>query len=321
MENFFDDTNPNKEFDAEEHLSEQGYGGNGTVMPGVRTQTADEVSYTPAVNDETIVSDDEYIEELSMEYTQDQAELLDQADSRLEKANLYRMFLNHDLFGNVDCSPAIVLEVQEELKKIILDKLEVLLGIKAEQQNQETQFAVDLPFNALQIEALTLWADKLTKGKSKNAAPAQAIVSKEPAIKPMGGVKKQPTIKKLSGSTNTLVRKRELSKQTVPKTQQIERTNKPRKNMVAEKHREEWVDPKKMTEDERLQHNIKNQDKYKSTPSNGGGVSMPDYSQQSLHYQTQIMARSAEPSPLLQNLQQAIRDTQKDEMMKKMNGG
>lgn len=317
MENDFfnDDIDVNVEFDSDQDLSEKGYGGRGTPMPGSPLPSDVQEEY---LTEEVFI--DEEIEEFSNEYTEEQEDLLSQADNRLEKANLYRMLLNHNLFGDVDCSPAIVTEVQEELKKIILDKLEVLLGIKAEQQNEETQFSVALPFNDLQIEALTLWADKLTKGKSKIAPPALAVVSKETKIKPMGGVKPKPTIQKLSKAT-PLLKKRELTKQVVPEPEQINRKARPQKEVKAEEHREEWVDPRKMSEDERLKHNIKNQDKYKQTSSKGKGVPMPDYQQQKMHYQTEMMTRSSNPSPLLQNLQAAITATQKEEMMNKMSGG
>ncbi len=308
-ENFFDDpNNANKEFDADEHLADQGYGGEGVPMPGAHIPVQ-------TVSTEGDIIEDEYVESLAMQYTEEQAGLLDQADSRLEKANLYRMLLNHDLFGDVDCSPSIVNEVQEELKNIILEKLEVLLGMRAEEQKQETEFAIDLPFNALQVEALKVWADKLTKGKSKDASPAQAIVSREPVIKPMGGAKKKPALKKLTGAL--LNQKRVLPRETVPDPETIAR---PRKEIKAENHREEWVDPKKMSEDQRLKHNIKNQDKYKSTPSKNGGLPMPGFEQQQLAYQQEIMVRSSQPSPLLQNLQKAIEATQRDDMLKKMGG-
>ncbi len=309
MNDYFDDIDPNKEFDIDQHLADQGYGEQGTPVPGVDIPIQ-------AESTEDGIVENEYIENLAVEYTQEQADLLNQADSRLEKANLYRMLLNHDLFGEVDCSATIINEVQEELKNIILDKLEVLLGIKAEEEKQETQLAIDLPFNSLQVEALILWADKLTKGKSAGLAPAAAVVNKGPVIKPMGGVKKQPAIKKLSGST--LNKKRVISKQSVPAPEKIEREGTPRRDVKAEKHREEWIDPKNMSEEQRLQHNIKNQDKYKSTKGTSSKLPMPDFEQTQLLYQNEILTRSSQESPLLQNLQRAIQATQKEEALNKM---
>ena len=309
MNDFFDDGNVNKEYDADKHLAELGYGGEGVRMPR---------STTP-IQTTLEAKEEEYVESLAMEYTQEQEDLLSQADSRLEKANLYRMLLNHDLFGDVDCSPAIVQEVQEELKKIILDKLEVLLGIKAEEQKEETQFEVDLPFNKLQIEALILWANKLTKGKSSDATLAQAIVSKGLVIKPMGGEKRKPAIKKISGST--LNRKRELPREVVPAPDQLHRSGTPRKEVKATEHRKDWVDPKNMSEEERLKHNIKNQDKYKSAPAKAGGLPMPSFEQTQSLYQNELLTRSSQESPLLQNLQKAILETQQEESLRKINGG
>ena len=312
MNDFFEDGSLNKDFDPDEHLADQGYGGE-----GVRIPSSPEPTQTVSVNGN--VMEEEYIESLAMEYTQEQASLLNQADSRLEKANLYRMLLKHNLFGDVDCSATIINEVQEELKNIILAKLEVLLGIKAEEQKEETQFAINLPFNDMQVEALILWADKLTKGKSAGASPAQVIVSKESVIKPMGGNKRQPVIQKLSGSP--LNKRRELSRETVPSPAKIERTGVPRKEVKAEKHREEWVNPATMTEEQRLAHNIKNQEKYKSTPGEGTGLPMPSYEQVHSMYQNEMITRSSQESPLLQNLQRAILETQKADALHKMNGG
>ena len=315
-ENFFDD------FDSEKDLAEKGYGGRGTPIPNANPNkvNAELKAKEPAAED--YVDPEEDVDNYIEEYTEDQAVLLDQADARLEKGSLYRMLLSHDLFGNVDCPPEIVHQVQEEIKEFILDRLNILLGIKAEQTSENTIMSVDLPFNNIEIEVLKKLAATASKGKSlQEGYNVQAIVSKQPStIQPLSNIRKAPAIKKLSESGP--FRSKSIPTQEVPPPQRLDRQKRP-KELLDKKQEEskEMINAWDMTQEQRLAHNKKNQHKYTQTqPHDNVKIPMPNYDQQKMHYELESVKRANQPSALLMQLQSTIESINKDELAAKMRG-
>ena len=89
---------------------------------------------------------------------------------RLEQARLYDLLIKHDMFKGIQAHPQALANVQNELKTYIVQRLEILLGIKQEQKNVATQdLVVESPFNKVETMFLKMLAKKGTGGESENA--------------------------------------------------------------------------------------------------------------------------------------------------------
>lgn len=123
---------------------------------------------------------------------------------RLEQARLYDMLIKHDLFKGVKAHPSALRNVQNELKSYIVQRLEILLGLKKEKVEKELpkQVQVELPFNDVEIEFLKALSYKGTKGASAQldskkvvatevlptvAAPKQIEQQEPEGLQPLGG--------------------------------------------------------------------------------------------------------------------------------------
>jgi len=146
--------------------------------------------------------DDDYVE---MEYEEidedsfsldafddfeEEQSLMDNARIRLEQGRLYEMLIKHDLFDGVDADPQAVSNVQQEIKGFIMERLEILLGMRAEKQNVVQK--VESDFNEMEVQALKMVASKVTQGASAKAPE----VKKEPS--PISPVQKQEKPKGLN---------------------------------------------------------------------------------------------------------------------------
>jgi len=118
----------------------------------------------------------EYIEEESGEFsqvlteilTEGEAEILSDAQMRLDQARLYEMLIKHNLFDGVHANKRAIQKVQDEAKNFFLERMEILLGMR--QEKQEIQHVqVDSPFNDVEVQALKDIAAKLTKNASREA--------------------------------------------------------------------------------------------------------------------------------------------------------
>ena len=121
--------------------------------------------------------DDYEATETESAYTLDRREssVVNESMIRLEQARLYDMLIKHDLFKGVKAHPHALQNVQNELKSYIVDRLEILLGIKQEKTKSERprELVVDSPFNDVEIEFLKALSYKGTKGASLQAQPKQ----------------------------------------------------------------------------------------------------------------------------------------------------
>jgi hypothetical protein len=120
------------------------------------------------------------------ELFEEEQSLMDNARVRLEQGRLYEMLIKHDLFDGVDALPEAISNVQNELKNFIMERLEILLGMKSEKEEvrhviQESQF------NDLEVQVLRRVASKFSKGMTENAP---ATTSEPP---PLNTVKKKKT--------------------------------------------------------------------------------------------------------------------------------
>lgn len=142
-------------------------------------------------------------EEVAYDLEDDQQDIVNEAMVRLEQAELYKMLIKHDLFEGVDGNPIAKQNVQNELKEYIVERLQVLLGIKAEKSARNTSMRVELPFNRMEIDALKDLAHKLTKGASSEIQEKEVVEAieeeeEEPAPKPIRQPQKLQGLKPLS---------------------------------------------------------------------------------------------------------------------------
>jgi len=116
---------------------------------------------------------DEIIEEDEDEAVVEQ-EVVSEALKRIEQAKLYESLLKHDFFAEGSARPQIQNKVTSEIRSFILDRLNILLGMKPA---AEAIVQAKLPFSNDQVQALIAIADRLV---SKNKTPQP--VSHQPVI-------------------------------------------------------------------------------------------------------------------------------------------
>lgn len=141
---------------------------------------------------------DEFIDSISSD-EQNELSTMDKVRLRLEQGRLYEMLIKHDLFEDVDAMPEAVQKVQLEIKQFITERLEVLLGIRAEKETIVQQITSEPQFNDLEVQTLKMVVQKMTNGASLNAPTTK----KEPS--PINVVKKEAPkegLKKLSVKNN-----------------------------------------------------------------------------------------------------------------------
>jgi len=140
----------------------------------------------------------------------DELSLMDSARIRLEQGRLYEMLIKHDLFDGVEAAPEAIVKVQDEIKGFIMDRLEILLGMKSE---KETEIHISSPsqFNDMEVKALKMIASKVTKGASVEAPtsePEESVINtvkkvERPRALNALGAKKKTVLKNLVKKTIT----------------------------------------------------------------------------------------------------------------------
>jgi hypothetical protein len=162
--------------------------------------------------DEEEYMDDYEATEVESAYKLDRREsgVVNESMVRLEQARLYDMLIKHDLFAGVKANPHALRNVQNELKSYIVDRLEILLGIKQEKTKREQpkEFIVDSPFNDVEIDFLKALSYKGTKGASAEAEDKQLIASEiqpledeyeeeyeeDNGLRPLGAIEEEPEL-------------------------------------------------------------------------------------------------------------------------------
>jgi len=143
---------------------------------GIKTQ---EVAYREAEQALPMELDEEALQELQEdpnvdifeEEEENTAELMADANLRLEQGRLYQMVLQGNIFADTNADARAIRNVQREIHKFVRERMEVMLGIR---QEKEQETVVSSPFNDLEVVALKMLADKVTKGAT-SAPQAQQI--------------------------------------------------------------------------------------------------------------------------------------------------
>jgi len=188
---------------------------NGNFWDDLDKDDDSEYSSMQEVEDSNYYDVDEIGEEILEEIEEESAFDLDDREAaiiynarlRLKQAELYELLINHNLFEGVDSDPRAIKNVQNELKEYIVERLEILMGMRKDKKQQvmpeEIEVSVESEFNDVEKDFLKQLAYKGTMGNS-----AKGIVAK-----------KTQTIKPLTQTTPSglrpLVKKEVLTEPTV----------------------------------------------------------------------------------------------------------
>jgi len=126
------------------------------------------------------------------ETEEDDADVLTDADLRLEQGKLYKLIMKHDLFADVEADERAIQNVQKAIRKFAKEQMEIMLGMRSEQAPVGLQVA--FPFNAMEVEVLKMLASTATKGATEDAEEYVPEVHQAPrkaTLNPIGGPRKQ----------------------------------------------------------------------------------------------------------------------------------
>lgn len=105
----------------------------------------------------------------------DMADVLSDANLRLEQGRLYQMIMNHDIFGETDADPKAIKNVQREMRRFARDRMETMLGMRLEESKQ--QAIVSSPFNDMEVTVLKLLASKMSKGATEEIEQPHPVIA------------------------------------------------------------------------------------------------------------------------------------------------
>lgn len=151
----------------------------------------------------------DFLDSLEDEDYEEEVDLMQNARIRLEQGRLYEMLIQHDLFGDIDANPTAVSMVQKEIKDFIMERLEILLGIRAEKEVEVHK--VEAQFNDVEVEALKQVAAKLTKGASVHV-PQPTVAKPSLGVKPKNSGLKKLSSKPKEKVVSPLTKKKKITK-------------------------------------------------------------------------------------------------------------
>lgn len=127
---------------------------------------------------------DNFVDEITSEEVFEQQEsVMDNARIRLEQGRLYEMLIKHDLFDGVDADPQAINNVQKEIREFIIERLEILLGMRAEKTKEIQQIIQQPQFNDVEVQALKMIANKVTNGASAKASTTPPVTNELNVVK------------------------------------------------------------------------------------------------------------------------------------------
>lgn len=252
----------------------------------------------------------EYEENQLPEDDEDFGSILNDARLRLEQGRLYEMIMNHNLFEGTDADERAVKFVQKQIRKFAKDQMEIMLGMRQEEQRLETLSIDNFPFNDLEVQALKAMASAATKGATQTPE-AQTFNSvtankkQSTSLRPIG----------LSNNTNKVISQKQVNKplqskplQNQPKTP-VKRPTKVvekilQEEQLTEKEINEVFDPKykplqkpisEMSDQELVQRNkeVKKRAGRKAKAVNA--MPMPDQDQVNQMYAMRAQSAAAHP--------------------------
>lgn len=280
---------------------------------------------TPQIDEQAL---QEISEESAFELDEYESNVVYKARLRLEMARLYEMLINHNLFEGVEASEQAIQKVQNELKQYIVERLEVLLGIKEEPKQtplQPIQSNSNGNFNEVEVDFLKQLAYKGTLGKSmisKSPLAQKAPQVINPVTSKIGSPTPsfkdknlKPIVKKVEKNDSVLIkqkrpyRKKEMINQQ-PKRKITSNSIAPRnltqqeieelakddlKNMISRKPFH------KMTAKEKAAEIAKVNAKHPRKPATENRIPMPDINALQMKYLTEQSNRLNNPNNQMAN--------------------
>lgn len=101
-----------------------------------------------------------------LEEEEDTSDIMADANLRLEMGRLYQMVLQNDIFAETNADPRAIKNVQREIRKLVRERMETMLGIRQERTIQDT--IVSSPFNDIEVTVLKMLASRASGGKTEN---------------------------------------------------------------------------------------------------------------------------------------------------------
>ena len=175
---------PDKEFEEDEGVE---YEGEYDEDEGYEEDEEGEVEY-----DEELIKSIQ--DNAAFTLTEQDANVMCSARLRLEQARLYEMLINNNIFEGVEGDPKAIQNVQKELKDYIVERLEILLGLRAKKAVAPEPIAVELPFNDIEIDFLKQLSYKGTHGASASGQTTSQVPAK---LKPLTTARPKNTLKPL----------------------------------------------------------------------------------------------------------------------------
>ena len=276
------------EYPTEEELEEKLKQSNKELDRQIAAQQKEQVQETYQDNQEPSLI--ETVNSVVAEDEDNDEELLNNADLRLEQGKLYQMLLKHDIFGEIDADPIAVKNVQKELKKFIKDRLNILLGLKQDPSTVTQIVQVESQFTPEEVDLLKRVVAKALNGSSENVKPLQtAVPAKKIQLNTLSSIQKQPQVKQ-----KPIEQKPKQNPQPKP-SQPIKKEQEP----VVNKSREEYLYSKplnELTQDEKIERNQIITEKQKRMQSQGKGIKrppMPSLAEQEMLYLKQASSVSS----------------------------
>lgn len=178
-------------------------------------------------NREPVVLDEEAFAQIQEEqpaFEEDEEDIslvMSDANLRLEMGRLYQMLLKHDLFGETDADPRAIRNVQREIRKLVVDKMELMLGIR--QKQPESAPIVSSPFNSMEVTVLKMLASRMSKGATEETEKTDSVSppqQKKDGITAVSGTLRQNSVPTMVPVTNRPVVKQQkpVQKQSVTKS-------------------------------------------------------------------------------------------------------
>jgi hypothetical protein len=241
----------------------------------------------------------------SEEYLDDSDKVIvSEARVRLEQARLYEMLVDHDFFQGVTANPDAIKNVTQELKIFIVERLEVLLGIKEDslRKSKAKSGSLQGDFTDMEIGFLKMLAKKgtekhMTPKEPERTAPRPLAQPVKQAPQQLAPVKRAPDPVR---EQRPQPKPQPTPQKRVPvKTSQKTVAQEPSKKSIVDLAKEDLRNMKnrksarEMTEEELLEEHKKMSDRYKKPkvqPSNA--LPQPDAGQLEMVYMQRSLKKT-----------------------------
>lgn len=170
--------------------------------------------------DQDAYEDSDVIDSLIEESDQDEqtSQFLSEALRRIEQAKLYEAMLSHQFFSPGSAREEIIDTVTREFKAFIMQRLEILLGIKQEQALQQQ---MQMPFSEEEVSALKALASRMVESKKRESVLTSNPTVNQVSVQPSAPNPVQTNAIKLNPVNKTTAAKPAAKKPRRPRSQNV----------------------------------------------------------------------------------------------------